>query len=164
MLSALVTSLKINRFKRCIDRFFDTPASDWDVLAAERGFALELGDYSVSGIIDAVARRENGDLVVLDYKATQTERSLDENLQLPLYLIAINEMLEEDVSHAGYVYVGETGPKVELRSFSHDELGDLRTMLVDHVREIEESTYGDYTPGEHCEWCPHRSLPCSDKT
>jgi hypothetical protein len=40
-----------------------------------------------------------------------------------------------------------------------DAWHDLCTDLA----EIEAATFADYTAGEHCQWRPHRSLPCSDE-
>jgi len=102
-----------------------------------------------------------GNLVVLDYKATTVKRSLDDNLQLPIYLLACQQLFDERIDEAGYVYVGSVGPDMSTRSFSRDELDQCREDLLTRLQEAEDSTFDDYTAGDHCKWCPHRSLSCS---
>lgn len=149
--------------KDCIDRFFDSPAATWEVIAAERQFSMQLDGHTVTGVIDAIARRPDGGLVVADYKATQVERDIDSSLQLPLYLIAANELFDLDIHTAAYVYVGEVGPRVDARSFEPDELDGLEDALIDELRTVEDATFDTYTTGPHCEWCPHRGLPCGQE-
>lgn len=138
-------------------------ATSWEVLAAERAFTLSLDGHTVTGVIDAVARRPDGEVVVADYKATKRERDIDEALQLPLYAIAANELLDVSVRTAAYVYVGEIGPAVETRTFDRSEIDALETELVTEINAVETADYSDYTVGEHCQWCPHRSLPCGQE-
>ena len=146
--------------KECIDRFFASDAAGWDVLAAERAFTLSLNGHTVTGVIDAVARRPDGEVVVADYKATRRQRNIDESLQLPLYAIVANELLDIEIRTAAYVYVGDIGPAVEMGTFDRAELEALETELVTEISAVEAAGYSEYTLGEHCEWCPHRSLPC----
>ncbi|WP_435348530.1 ATP-dependent helicase [Haloarchaeobius sp. HRN-SO-5] len=145
----------------CIDRYFQTDASDWEILAAERGFELEFASETVVGMIDALCRRPDGDLVVLDYKATQRERSLEESLQLPIYLLACEQLFDDPVRTAGYVYVGDLGPRLDLKTFTDAELSAVRDRLEEQVALASESSFENYSAGEHCQWCPHRSLSCS---
>jgi DNA helicase-2/ATP-dependent DNA helicase PcrA len=147
----------------CIGRYFETVASNWDVLAAERGFELSFDGETVAGMIDALSRQPNGELVVLDYKATRTKRSLEEDLQLPIYLLACEKLFNEPVQTAGYVYVGEQGPDVDLKTFTQTELEGARNRLSERLELAAGSSFDEYTAGEHCEYCPHRSLPCSDE-
>lgn len=146
----------------CIDRYFETEASNWDLLASERRFELEFERETIVGQIDAICRRPDGEIVILDYKTGSYERPIDEDLQLPIYVLASDDLLDRQASVAGYVYVGSNGPKIELREYSDDELDQARSALGEKLIEAAESTFGDYTSGEHCRWCPHRSLPCSE--
>ena len=70
-------------------------------------------------------------------------------------------MSEEPISTAGYAYVGSIGPAVEVREFDSEALARAEDLIRARLREAEQSTYDEYTAGEHCQWCPHRSLPCS---
>jgi len=149
--------------RACIEDYFDSQVSDWEVVSAEREFSLEIDGETIIGYIDAIYRTPDGDLRVIDYKATERTRSLEDNRQLPLYLLACRELLDENVDTAGYLYVGPNGPDLKTRSFSEAELDDVRSAVTDQLAEIEAATFEEYTAGEHCQFCPHRSLPCSDE-
>lgn len=151
----------VSQAKDCINRYSSTEASSWDILSAEHSFMIEIDGHTITGTIDAICRKPDGSLVVLDYKATMTKRSLDENLQLPIYLFACQQLFEERIDEAGYVYVGSVGPDMSTRSFSTEELAQCRKDLLTRLEEAEASTFDDYTAGDHCQWCPHRSLSCS---
>jgi len=88
--------------KECIDRYFDLDLSGWEIVDAEREFQLEVDDHELVGFIDAVYRTPDGELVVIDYKATERHRDIDENKQLPLYLLACRDLYEEPITRAGY--------------------------------------------------------------
>lgn len=143
----------------CVDRFFETPVADWNLLSAEHSFGIGIEDYYVVGEIDCLARRPDGELVVLDYKATTTTKS-ETNQQLPLYILACDELFEEPISTAGYVYVGDVGPDVDLRTYDEDRLNNAKTRILKDLQKADTSSYSEYTTGEHCKWCPHNDLPC----
>ena len=145
--------------KECIDRYFRTEVSEWDIISAERSFTLDIDGHSVTGKIDAVCNGPDG-IAVLDYKATDKKRDIDEDLQLPIYLLAMNEIYDEDVREAGYVYVGSLGPKTEIRRFSQEELEERRDEVARILDDAEDVDFAEYSTGEHCKWCSHRSLPC----
>jgi len=148
----------------CIGRFFETPVAEWNVLAAERDFSINVAGTDVTGIIDAIYEKPDGSLVVLDYKATTQKRDLDENNQLPLYLLACEDILGQFVEEVGYVYVGEVGPGVETRKFSSEEKSSFKRELANIVMEAENSNFGKFDAGDHCQYCSHRSLPCSEES
>jgi DNA helicase-2/ATP-dependent DNA helicase PcrA len=152
----------IESVSACVDRFFQTEVAEWDWLEAERRFELTIDGQAVVGQIDLLARRPDGQPVVLDYKATQTTRSLDDDLQLPLYLLACDQLFDDPVRTAGYVYVGDHGPSVDLKTYTDDELETARARLADRLHAAANSDFETYTAGDHCQYCPHRSLPCSN--
>ncbi len=146
----------------CVERFFETPVADWELISAEHPFSIEVEESTVVGEIDCLARRPDGQLVVLDYKAT--DESKDEtNLQLPLYMLACEELFEEPITHAGYVYVGDYGPEVDIRTYDDSRLDAAAARIQDGLVAANGSSYAEYTAGDHCKWCPHNDLPCSDE-
>lgn len=145
----------------CVDRFFQTPVPEWELLSAEHSFGIEISDSTVIGEIDCLARRPNGELVVLDYKATD-ETKEETDRQLPLYILACEALFDEPVRTAGYVYVGEFGPEMDLRTYDDERLEGATERITDGLDAANTSTYEQYTAGEHCKWCPHNDLPCSD--
>jgi len=149
--------------KECIDRYFDLDLSGWEIVDAEREFQLEVDGHELVGFIDAVYRTPDGELVVIDYKATERHRDIDENKQLPLYLLACRDLYEEPITRAGYAYVGDIGPKVEARSFDEGELDSVRAAVSTTMDRIKETSFSGYETGEHCRWCQHSSLPCGEE-
>lgn len=149
--------------KECIDRYFDLDLSGWEIVDAEREFQLEVDGHELVGFIDAVYRTPDGELVVIDYKATERHRDIYENKQLPLYLLACRDLYEEPITRAGYAYVGDIGPKVEARSFDEGELDSVRAAVSTTMDRIKETSFSGYETGEHCRWCQHSSLPCGEE-
>lgn len=151
----------VDEAKICINRFFETPVVNWDIVVAEHEFSIEVAGNHVTGFIDAIYEKPDGSLVVIDYKATTKKRDLDGNNQLPLYLLACENIFNQPVNEGGYVYVGEVGPAVETRTFSPNEKSVCEQELADLIEIAEESEFGEFTSGEHCRYCSHRSLPCA---
>lgn len=145
----------------CVDRFFQTPVAEWELLSAEHSFGIEIDEFYVVGEIDCLARQPNGELAVLDYKATDDTKD-ETNRQLPLYIIACRELFEEPVTTAGYVYVGDVGPDVDLRTYNDERLAEAKGRIHAGLQAANSSSYEEYTAGSHCKWCPHNDLPCSD--
>lgn len=144
----------------CVDRFFQIRVSEWDLLSAEHPFGIEIEGSHVVGEIDCVARRPTGELVVLDYKATGETKG-ETNHQLPLYLLACEELFDETITTAGYVYVSDIGPEVDLRTYDDERLAEAKTEIREGLQAAATSSYAEYTAGDHCEWCPHNELLCS---
>ncbi|MFC4544422.1 ATP-dependent helicase [Halosolutus amylolyticus] len=150
--------------RACVDRYFATPASDWETLGAEVPF--ELADYDASvggpivGSIDAIARTDDGEVVILDYKTGSQRKELGESYQLLLYLLAARDVFSTPIRTAGYVYVGPNGPDVQL--FSAAQLLDMRPQLTADLRAADESEFGTAQCGLHCRDCTHTSLGCAD--
>ena len=149
--------------KDCIDRYFELKVSDWTVVDAEREFELDVDGHSLVGFIDAVYRTPDGELVVVDYKATNRRRSLGDDKQLPIYLIACRDLYDEPVSRAGYAYVGEIGPELETKEFDDMTLDTVLSDIKASMDSISEATFDEYDAGEHCRWCRHNQLPCADE-
>jgi DNA helicase-2/ATP-dependent DNA helicase PcrA len=151
----------IETAKTCIDRYFELDISDWKVIDAERHFEITVDGEDVVGYIDAVYRTPSDELVVVDYKATKRERDIDENRQLPLYLLACRDLYDDPVRRAGYAYVGPLGPKLDTREFSHDDLDAAQHEIEELLSNIADLSYARYTADTHCQWCSHNQLPCA---
>ena len=147
----------------CVERFFQTPVAEWDLLSAEHPFSIEVDGSTVVGEIDCLARRPDGQLVVLDYKATNDTKA-ESDRQLPLYILACEELFEEPIQSAGYVYVGDIGPKIDIKTYDEKRLETAKVQIQDGLTAANESSYTEYTAGEHCKWCPHNDLPCSNES
>ncbi|WP_246999400.1 ATP-dependent helicase [Halosolutus gelatinilyticus] len=157
------TTDAIDEAKRCVDRYFETAAADWESVGAEIPFELDPNESGVSGTIvgeiDAIARDLDGTVVVLDYKTGSRRMAPEESSQLLLYLLAARRTLSVPIEAAGYVYVGEAGPDVQLADA--EQLLDARPALDRALRTADESQFGDDSDGRHCYDCPHKSLGCA---
>ena len=149
--------------KDCIDRYFELGISDWEVVDAEREFELDVDGHNLVGFIDAVYRTPEGELVVVDYKATNRRRDLGDDKQLPIYLIACRDLYDESVLRAGYAYVGEIGPELDMREFDNETLDSVLSDIKISMDSISDASFDEYNAGEHCRWCRHNQLPCADE-
>jgi DNA helicase-2/ATP-dependent DNA helicase PcrA len=147
--------------KQCIDRYFELDLPSYEIIDAEREFELNIDGHELVGYIDAVYRTPDDELVVIDYKATERHRDLEDDKQLPIYLLACRDLYDEPVARAGYAYVGDIGPKVESRTFSDGDLEAVRDDVTSSMNDIAEFSFSRYTSGEHCRWCQHNQLPCA---
>ena len=148
--------------KQCIDRYFELGLADYEIVDAEREFNLDIDGHELVGFIDAVYRTPNNDLMVIDYKATERHRDLEDDKQLPIYLLACRELYDEPVTRAGYAYVGDIGAKIESRSFTEADLEAVRDDVRELINQITEFSFSNYTPDDHCKWCQHNQLSCAD--
>jgi DNA helicase-2/ATP-dependent DNA helicase PcrA len=147
--------------KQCIDRFFELEISDYEIIDAEREFELDINGHELVGYIDAVYRTPDDELLVIDYKATERHRDLEDDKQLPIYLLACRELYDESIDRAGYAYVGDIGPKVESRTFSEADLEGVRNEVTTLLSEVTEFSYDTYNTEDHCRWCQHNQLDCA---
>lgn len=147
--------------KQCIDRYFELNLHNYEIIDAEREFELDIDGHELVGYIDAVYRTSDDELIVIDYKATERHRDLQDDKQLPIYLVACHDLYDEPVARAGYAYVGDIGPKVESRTFSDSDLETVRDDVTTSMNRIAEFSFSRYTAGEHCQWCQHNQLPCA---
>ncbi|SDF96453.1 UvrD-helicase domain-containing protein [Halorientalis regularis] len=150
--------------RQCIDRYFELDLSEYDVIDAEREFELDVDGHTLTGFIDAVYRTPDDELLVIDYKATERHRDLDEDKQLPIYLLACRDLYDEPVTRAGYAYVGPIGPNVETRVFPEDELNSVRSTVASTMDRIVDTSFQEFESGEHCQWCSHNELPCAPQS
>ena len=155
----------------CIRRYFeasapafDDPVADWEPVAAELPFILEAIDGvtgSLVGYIDSIRRTPDGDLAVLDYKATAERIDPTDATQLALYARACEQRFDEPISVVGYVYVGDVdGPRVDL--IDPDNLPPW-SVVRETLTAVDDPSIEETTPGEHCQYCPHQSLGCAPK-
>jgi len=148
--------------KACIDRYFELDISDWEVIDAEREFSISISGEEIIGYIDAVYRTPSDELVVIDYKATQRERNIQENKQLPLYLLACRDLYDEPIHHAGYAYVGQLGPSVDQKRFSESDLDEVKQEIKSLLSKITDHSFENFEADTHCRWCVHNELPCAE--
>jgi hypothetical protein len=68
-------------------------------------------------------------------------RDIETNQQLPIYLLACRDLYDEPVSRAGYAYVGDIGPKMEMRAIDEPELDTVQSMVLTTMNQIIETSF-----------------------
>jgi ATP-dependent helicase/nuclease subunit B len=147
---------------------FDRPLKSWDPASTAKPLVIKGGKFPirVRGVIDRLDRATEG-WIVLDYKTGSTQFSKarfedGSDLQLPLYVIAVNEVLRPGGEQAvdGFYYM--------LKSFRHSaSLGkgmaeiceDVKQRAVAHAANI---CAGRFPPeprdGGACRACAAREI------
>lgn len=161
--------------RECIRKYFATvPGQTWQRHAAEVPFEKTEFDSDywdlpapVVGKIDAI-HHDGESYVILDYKTSGSMKEINDSHQLLLYLLVAREMLDIDVTKAGYVYVGEPGPDYDVWELSelmrHRGLSD---QLRENFEQAVTASYATsaenqvYTIPETCKDCSHRSIGCA---
>ena len=137
------------------------PGATREILAVEQPFDVRIGDDRVRGRFDAVARGEEG-TVIIDYKsgdirdqarARQRARS---SLQLAMYALAHRAETGE-VPAAVELHFLESGV-VGSTTLSDAQLERTRTKVATAAEGIRAGSF-DATPGyPACQWCPYRRI------
>ena len=146
----------------CIETYFETPVPEWTAVGAEVPIELDEIDGltgTVTGYVDAIYEYPDGGLAVIDYKTSHSKKTLAESYQLLLYVRGCADRFEGEITHAGYVYVGDPGPAVQL--FEVEEIEQQWAELHADLLAADASTFDDAEAGAHCEFCEHRSLGCA---
>jgi DNA helicase-2/ATP-dependent DNA helicase PcrA len=147
------------RARGALARYCEAEASvQSEPLWLERKFELDLGPYRVTGRVDRVDRRPDGEIELIDYKtgaAVDPER-LGGDVQLTLYRLAAERAWGVDPSVLTYYYVMEPA-RVEVESGPEDLERVERT-----VAEVGEAILAqDFEPTPSpstCAWCDFRTV------
>lgn len=155
------------RVSTCIANYHESSLADWDVVATERQFELNLGTHPeedrpliVRGYIDAIYKHK-GSYYVVDYK-TNNKYSADHRRQVKIYMLACEDLFDYNVS-AGHVYYLNQGPNNVKKVEPHGGFATLRDQVRDALIPLNNSSYTEPTAEEplDCKHCPHNNLPCS---
>ncbi|MGD1992697.1 MAG: exodeoxyribonuclease V subunit gamma [Anaerolineae bacterium] len=112
------------------------------------------------GFIDRVDRAPDGRMRVIDYKAGSSRisaRRLEEGtrVQLPLYALAAQEMLEGEVASGFYWHVTAAAPSyLKLEKFEGGVTGAIETALAHTRRVVTAVRAGQFTPETPDGGCP----------
>lgn len=155
------------RVSTCIANYHQSDLAEWDIVATERPFELNLGDYPaeerplvVRGYIDAIYKNK-GSYYVVDYKTNQSY-STDHRRQAQIYMLACEELFNYAVS-AGYIYYLNRGSDDYKRIERPAGMGSVRDKVRDALAPLNDVSYVEPTAEQpsDCRECPHNNLPCS---
>ncbi len=132
--------------------------SGWTPLLAEAPFTLDLGDVSVTGYVDLVARDPHGEVVVVDYKTGVTSAE-HYALQLALYRLAVHRAYGIDTSGCAIARIA--GNACTLEAVPALDESAVRAR-IDAVAAGIRGADVTARPGPQCATCTYRAAPCMD--
>ena len=123
------------------------------VRLVEESFRLELGRYTLVGVLDRVDELPDGSLQIVDYKTARTPPQAPDTLQLDLYQLGLAAKTGQLASRIVFEYLRHgTQYVVEV-----DDRNLRRTL--ERVEAVVAAVEGDDTlaprTGEHCRRCDY---------
>ena len=140
------------RVERLRQAFLGSRFADFTPLFAERAFLLRVGEFAVSGRIDAIYGEPDGPWEIVDWK---TGRGDADPLQLELYGLACVEIWgkrAEDLS-LSYCYLARD----EIVSIPMGDPNDVRGRVADSLGRIGAGAF-EPTPGTWCGYCDFKGF------
>ena len=145
-------------------------SEDYAPLVPELAFGLqdrppliihgEASTLRLRGYIDRVDRAPDGRLRIIDYKAGSTlisPRDLVEGtrLQLPLYALAAQEALADEVDSGFYWHIGSAkASSLKLERFEGGVPGAIETAVAHALSIVEAVRAGEFAPTPPPDGCP----------
>jgi len=133
---------------------------DGTTLALEKHFTIELGDGSTyKGVIDRVARMDDGTVLLIDYKTGKRVPDPDEDLQLQSY--ALFGLAEYDDSWVDICYVDLRKQRRLTTTVFASDKKRIDDALTDIILDIETDSCFEAKPSRLCRWCSYKNS-CPD--
>lgn len=136
------------------DKYFST---DENPVLLEHSFRVNFDDFWLRGVIDRVDETEDG-LVIIDYKtgrAPKDDRSLLKDLQIPIYVAAIEKLHKKNVVASRFLYLEES------KEFDIDVDRSNIDKSLDNVRgvlnEIKDMNF-KAKPSMLCRYCDYNGI------
>ena len=130
--------------------------SVYEIVDAEKSFAVDVGGNTVVGVIDAVLRRrDNGHLVVWDWKSksyAQMKKDLNEyRNQLYIYAMGCKHLYGEYPESIAFYLFRED--KLVEEQFSEEALEKTRSWIIDTIERIKNASEYVVSPsGYFCKY------------
>jgi len=120
-------------------------------LGLERDFCLELSpEVMFRGVVDRIARQEDGRLRVIDYKTGRTGEPLD-SLQLPAYAVFAFTLTSDDAVELCFEDLRQQVSRIAVISRARAE--GVRSDLLEKIARIRRETDFPPRPSPLCRWC-----------
>ena len=112
-----------------------------------------LGRFKIKGIIDQIRRREDGRLMIVDFKTSKDEPEelmLRSDPQFTMYYHVVREAYGEEP--VVYWYHLRTGRLIETKRNPKD-IAFTQRLLTQAQRKVDAQMF-ERSPGYHCKFCP----------
>ncbi len=127
--------------KEIVSEYYKKHDGTWRIpLFLESGFKIKLGEYTVTGKIDRIDRREDGLLEIMDYKTGSPKKKLEahDKEQLLLYQMAVSSLRSYqaygDVGALTYYYLNDQSSQSFLGA--DKDIEKLREKMIRLIDEI----------------------------
>jgi putative RecB family exonuclease len=133
-----------------------------NTIAIEHKIEIDLtDDIKLIGFIDRLVENiEKNEIEIHDYKTSNsmpTEKQMNDNRQLALYSLAIRETYGKDKNICLIWHFLAHDVKICIRK-TEEELEQLKSDIIDLVKQIEETK--DFPPNKSilCNWCQYQDI------
>jgi RecB family exonuclease len=142
--------------RSALELFHRRNAPDFRVPAAlEHYFVLDLGFCELSGVIDRLDKDAAGEFEIIDYKTNRRlppARKLQEDLQLPIYHMAVENIWGVEPSHVTFYYM------LLDHRYSVPITAEWRERASDTIRSVASAIEcSDFEARKNplCPWCDY---------
>ena len=137
------------------------PFNDGKTIGLETTDYYELNEkYKIHVRIDRLVYKEGGIYEIHDYKTNnqlKTQQEADEDRQLAIYALGVKK-LYPDAKKIVLVWHYLAFNK-EIRSYRTDkQLLDLKTNILEDIKNIEQEKIFDTSPSALCDYCPFKKI------
>jgi DNA topoisomerase-1 len=132
------------------------PKDTSETLYLEHKFKINLSrDVSYKGVIDRVARKDDGTLQVIDFKTGKVDHPL-ENLQLPSYALYI---FDHNIENTIELVIEDLRKNRSLVcKFLRKDSMDIRNQLLKDIHKILNTEIFNTKPSILCSWCGYNQI------
>lgn len=144
--------------KKYLSDYYENIFSEKDYpLELEYRFRSFLGDIRLKGVVDRIDRVEGG-VRIIDYKTGRAPRDgkkMKNDLQVPVYIMGIEQAMAEKVKAAEYIYL-EEGKRIEV-PISPETRKRALAKVKDDLERLRKLRFSP-NPGMLCKFCDYRTI------
>lgn len=148
---------------KIIQRYFEqNDPRAFTIVDLESRFQIDIAGHTVPGIIDRIDRTSDG-YEIIDYKTARkmpSQESIDQNLQLSVYLKAFLARYPKEIANLGSLKVSLYFLKHGVKLTSARTAEDLDRASERFTRVVAEIEKGKFEPmiSGLCDWCGYQKI------